>query len=543
LKPWSTNLLKLGTLCVLMAVRSGWAAVWQWSVPVDGGRESAGPARAFLWIPEDCKVVRAAVVAQHNLEEIAILEHPKFRQALTELGFAEVWCAPAFDHLFRFNEKAGKTFDTMMADLAHVSGYKELKKVPVAALGHSAAASWPYYFAAWNPERTLAAISVSGQWPYFRDKNFAPDIWGGRNIDYVPCLETMGEYESATTWSKEGLAERTAHRRMPLSMLACPAEGHFAPSVRKVEYLALYLKKAAQYRLGPPLKPIDPTKSGWLVDRWRLNQAPTAPAAPVDQYTGDPKQAFWCFDEELAQATEAYQAAYRGKKAQLLGYVQGGQVVPQGNTHQQVTLKFLPEADGVTFHLAGTFLDKVPAGSPRPAGWTGLAAGSPVGHATGGGDIVIDRICGPFVKVSPDTFRVQWQRGLGANQSTCDLWFAATHPGDDQYKPAVQQALLTIPVRNSAGAPQHITFPALGDMAAATTPVQLTARCDSGLPVSYYVREGPAEVDGSTLRLTAIPPRSVFPVKATVVAWQWGRSSEPCVQTAEPVEQTFIIGK
>ena len=51
---------------------------------------------------------------------------------------------------------------------------------------------------------------------------------------------------------------------------------------------------------------------------------PTAPAAPVGKYTGDPKQAFWFFDEELAKATEAYQAAYRGLKPQLIGYVQEG---------------------------------------------------------------------------------------------------------------------------------------------------------------------------------------------------------------------------
>ena len=201
---------------------------------------------------------------------------------------------------------------------------------------------------------------------------------------------------------------------MPLSMLACPAEGHFAATDKKVEYLALYIKKAVQYRMPEKiqgdrpvkLKPIDPTKTGWLADKWRLNKAPTAPAAPVGQYAGDPKQAFWFFDEELAKATEAYQAAYRGLKPQLIGYEQEGQVVPQKNNHLQVNLKFLPEEDGVTFKLAGSFYDTVPGGSPRPANWSGLSADSPIGHASGGGPISIDRICGPFVKLSPDTFAV-----------------------------------------------------------------------------------------------------------------------------------------
>jgi len=145
-----------------------------------------------------------------------------------EMDFAEVWVAPFFDHLFRFNQGAGDTFNDFMDRLADESGYSELRHVPVAPIGHSAAASWPYYFAAWNPQRTLCALSVSGQWPYFRDARFAPDIWGGRNVDFVPCLESMGEFEAADTWSREGLSERQLHPLMPLSMLANPGQGHFA---------------------------------------------------------------------------------------------------------------------------------------------------------------------------------------------------------------------------------------------------------------------------------------------------------------------------
>jgi hypothetical protein len=55
------------------------------------------------------------------------------------------------------------------------------------------------------------------------------------------------------------------------------------------------------------------------------------------------------------------------------------------------------------------------------------------------------------------------------------------------------------------------------------------------------VREGPAEVDGDTLKFTAIPPKAKFPVKVTVVAWQHGRSSEPKLKTAEPVAREFLI--
>ena len=85
---------------------------------------------------------------------------------------------------------------------------KSCPTAPLIAIGHSAAASWPYYLAAYKPERTLACISVSGQWPYHRDKWLCPDIWGERNINKIPCLENHGEYESTHTWSNEGF-ERT----------------------------------------------------------------------------------------------------------------------------------------------------------------------------------------------------------------------------------------------------------------------------------------------------------------------------------------------
>lgn len=525
-------------------------AVWQWSVPVKAEKPENGSSRAWLWIPPNCQHVRGVVVAQNNMEEISILENPKFRAVLAKMNFAEVWVAPFFDHLFRFDEGAGETFNDMMDRLADESGYSELKFVPVVPMGHSAAASWPYYFAAWNPNRTLCALSVSGQWPYWRNKDFAPDIWGNRNIDFVPCLESMGEYEAADTWSREGLWERQQHPLLPLSMLANPGQGHFACTDAKVNYLALYIRKAAEYRMPkkwdatvpPNLIPIDPTKTGWLVDKWRRDQVPTAPAAPVGKYTGDPKQAFWFFDKELALATEKYESAFRGLKPQLVGYVQDGKMAPQHETHLQVDLKFEPEADGITFKLSGGFYDSVPQGSSRLPGWTELPTNAPLGHARNG-FISVDPVCGPVEKIDDDTFAVRFQKEtlLTTNARNYELVFVATQPGDSEYKPAVQQAHLYIPAHNRRGAEQHITFPPIPNQKAGTRSLRLDAISDANVPVYYFVREGPAEIEGNELKFTPIPPRAKFPVKVTVVAWQYGRSTEPKLQTAVPVERTFSI--
>jgi hypothetical protein len=63
------------------------------------------------------------------------------------------------------------------------------------------------------------------------------------------------------------------------------------------------------------------------------------------------------------------------------------------------------------------------------------------------------------------------------------------------------------------------------------------------MPVYFYVQEGPAEWKDGKLIFTKIPPRSKFPIKITVVAWQYGRSVEPKIKSATPVAQSFYILK
>ena len=116
----------------------------------------------------------------------------------------------------------------------------------------------------------------------------------------------------------------------------------------------------------------------------------------------------------------------------------------------------------------------------------------------------------------------------------------AEHPGDAVYRSAVQQALLRL-TPNTQGRDQRITFSPVADQPAGTKTLKLTASSDAGLPISYYVREGPTEIEGDTLRFTALPPRAKLPMEITVVAWQWGRSGDDPVKTAEPVTQTFRL--
>ncbi len=546
------NWFLLAGITIGLAVLQASCAEWQWSVPM-------GHGRAFLWIPPNCKQVRAVVVAQNNMIEQGILEHPLMRKILADENMGEVFIAPPFDFVFQFDNGAGESFNDMMNRLAEISGYSELKFAPVVPLGHSACASYPWNFAAWNPGRTLAVLSIHGDAPLTPLTGSGrpnPD-WGHRDIDGVPGLMVMAEYE----WGDDqhgvdrltpALEFRKKHPKTPLAMLAEPGEGHFNYSDQLVKFLAMFIHKAAEQRLPanmqldqpPILISIEPT-NGWLVQRWYLNQPRTVKPAPYSNYKGNPKEASWAFDKQMALATQDYMADQIGKRPQLLSITTDDMPLAQG-CGEPVNLPFLPMADGVTFRLKTSFMNFVPGDATHDqnaARWAYLPAASPLGHATDGGPIVLHKIVGPVVQIGPDTFRLNLNRiNSTQDRRDFDIWVWASQPGDAEYKSMVQQAVIHVPT-DTEGVEQHITFPPIPNQKAETKSLQMHATTDTGLKVYYYVREGPAEVEGDTLKFTPIPPRAKFPVKVTIVAWQYGRSVEPQLKTAEPVEETFDILK
>jgi hypothetical protein len=503
--------------------------------------ETKDHPQAFLWIPDNCRYVRGVVVGQHNMLEEGIFEHPDFRKTMSQLGFAIVWVTPMVNQTFDWNptataKGAGIELQDMMKRLADLSGYSELSIAPVVPLGHSALASYPWNFAAWNPGRTLAVVSVHGDAP---QTNFTgsgrpnPD-WQSRTIDGVPGLMVMGEYEWWEDRLKPAFAYVAKHPKTPFSLLADAGRGHFDYSDAMVRYLALYIQKAAQYRLPKQsnqadtviLTPIDPQK-GWLMDRWRKDSLPTAAPAPYQRYKGDKRVASWCFDGEMVRATEAIYRQARGKKPQYLGFRQNGQFLKPTKGHANYQLPFLPEADGITFHLSSVFTD-----TSRVQATTAHAR-TP---------IRIDRICGPVRKLNDTTFQLSFYRmGFNNPKRSNDIWLLASNDGDAEYKSIVQQADLRFPITNKDGKSQTITFPAIPNQTTGTKSLLLGAVSSAGLPVHYYVKAGPAIIEGNRLVFTPIPPRSRRPVAVTVVAWQYGTSVGDKVQSATPVEQTFQI--
>ena len=525
--------------------RWGVAAEYQWSVEVTGAKspETQELPRAYLWIPPSCERLSGVVVAQHNLLEVALFNHPVFRKEMERTGFALLWVTPPVPVSFDGGEEDVMEIEGALRTLGVRSGYSELGTAPVVALGHSAQGDFPYRFAVHRPDRCLAGISLKGSWP---DRGQEPRQYWYEAFGRceVPVLFVSGEYEWADERAGRALAFRNEFPDAPFSMLVDVGAGHFDLHDRLAERLGRYVESALRARRGKPLKPVLASETGWLVDRWRLDKSPRAAAADVTGFSGDRAQTFWCFDEDEARATEEYQSVHQWKAPQLVGYRQAGVVVPQiRGTHQQVTLGWVPERglDGLVFRLEGTFLEEVPAG--RPERWTRLRGGDVIEHAPDAEGIRISPICGPAESLGGGLFTVRFDRvGWNNSKRSGEVWFQAEHPGNARHKRAVQQALMRVPARNASGAPQTIHFPEIADVsAAATTSFRLRAESDSGERVDYFVREGPARVEGDVLEILPIPVRAKYPIPVTVVAWQWGRSIEPRLQSATPVERTFHL--
>lgn len=516
------------------------SAEYQWSVPLPSivSPETNADPTAYLWIPEHCNQVRAVVFGQHNMCEETLFDCPDFRQTLSELGFAIVWLTPGVSQQWKVEDGCQEAFRQMMNDLAVESGYSELKNVPIVPIGHSAMATFPWNFAAWNAERTLAVISYHGDAPRTNLTGYGRENleWGRtRNIDGIPGLMIEGEYEWWEARVNPALAFRMMYPESCISFLCDAGHGHFDVSDEVVNYICLFLEKTAKYRL-PYAQPIDGNVTlnkinpqyGWLAERWHPNQTVRAKAAPFDQYKGDSHDAFWYFDEEMAEATENYYARESGKKSQYLGFVKDGKpLLFDKNLHAGIITELSPEKEGLTFHVKAVFTDS-------------LRQNLSENHSSNQPSISV--ICGPVRKIDDSTFTICFNRvGLDNDKRSGDIWLLARSQGDKTYKSTVQQLNLRINDSFRKGMQQRISFPLLKDVTVGTKSVALKAYADGGFPVYYYVKEGPAEINGNKLLLTDIPPRARFPIKVTVVAWQIGLKDK--AQTAKPVERTFYITK
>ena len=446
-------LVMQGLVSVAHAVGVGGSGMFQWSVELRRyiSNETGKAPVAYLWVPEGCKQVKAVMLSQQNMTEEAIYKNPRFQAKMKKLGVAMVWVAPAFNNNWDPNSGAQNIFEELMANLADNSGHLEIAKAPMIPLGHSAQATFPWNFAAWNPDRTLCIISFHGDAPRTNLCGYgAANVeWGrNRNIDGIPGLMVEGEYEWWEARVNPALAFRIMYPESCISFLCDTGRGHFDCGDRTADYIAKFIQKSLEQRLNADgsLRKLNP-KGGYLAERFHSDMIGTDGAdkgkapenantsrpqpAPYALYKGDKHDAFWYFDKEMAELTEARYKETAGKKVQYVGFEYQGKLIPYNDRLQGGMKLDLRNLEGITFQLKAVYTDS----SHRA---TTQEHGKKKPH--------IEVINGPVKKVNDTTFKFYpYEAGWDNARRSFTCWLVAVADADGEYKGAVQPICIEIP--------------------------------------------------------------------------------------------------
>ena len=461
-------LVMQGLVSVAHAVGVGGSGMFQWSVELRRyiSNETGKAPVAYLWVPEGCKQVKAVMLSQQNMTEEAIYKNPRFQAKMKKLGVAMVWVAPAFNNNWDPNSGAQNIFEELMANLADNSGHLEIAKAPMIPLGHSAQATFPWNFAAWNPDRTLCIISFHGDAPRTNLCGYvAANVeWGrNRNIDGIPGLMVEGEYEWWEARVNPALAFRMMYPESCISFLCDTGRGHFDCGDRTADYIAKFIQKSLEQRLNADgsLRKLNP-KGSYLAERFHSDMIGTDGAdkgkapenantsrpqpAPYALYKGDKHDAFWYFDKEMAELTEARYKETAGKKVQYVGFEYQGKLISFNEKAQggmQIKIEDASsensssvnanskEKKAIRIHLKAVYTD---------------ASHNALSNAHGKKAPYIEVICGPLKKINDTTFEVYpYEAGWDNPRRSFTAWVVAVADADGNYKGAVQPLRIDLP--------------------------------------------------------------------------------------------------
>ncbi len=518
------------------------AAVFQYRVPVESKKK---PADAFLWLPPAAVQIRGVVMAGMTLAERELAQDPQVRQACA---------AEQLTIVFLKCGLGAADLQKVLDDFSAASGYAELSTAPLLFFGHSAGGPQARAAAIKYHDRCFGLIQYRGAGPF--DKEPASTVPPG-----IPTLMMVGQFDEfgkvmrdengRENWenNRDGLAAFRAENQDHLSsMTAEPGAGHFAWSDRNAEYIALFIRKAAQARIPADdksqskdkpagkvaLKTIDP-KTGWLTDL-KLNN-PRYKPAPVGEYQGDPAYASWHLDRELAEANVAHHAGGFDKKDQFLSW-KDPTTLNAGARYFFNKLEWVD--DGQSFVVHPEYASKYPSPPKNGPGPRWARSGQPVGQSEA--PIQVKPASGAIRLVKPHTFRIAFNALAPATEPDARAVFMAFSQGDDDYRYTERVGMMS-PGGGSLteGKEQTITFATPENMKPDSAPQALKATSDSGLPVEFYVAYGPATIEQGQLKVADLPARPKYPLTIKVVAYQFGRGLEPLVKTALPVEREIVV--
>ena len=486
-------------------------------------------ATAYLWIPEQCNKVRGLLVMGQNIPEELLACHPSIRKVCSENDLGIVYCLPSYLVAETDPKWTVDALQRHLDHLAEVSGYDEVKHVPWIPLGESMHKIMVRKLLEGAPNRCIAGVflnetetgytnrltpvlmSVGASHEWNQEKGDLREIWRDPSY-FTPFFDLM---KKSPDW--------------PVSLLVDPMGGHFDAREQVVHILAEYIDAAAKARLpeqaGEPLKPVN-LKSGFQAGIPIMGYQAVSPLPFSSTNEGTSPHLNWYFNKDLARDAIALASVDWNAKTQIPDFLD-----PQGNFVSMVKsgiprpVPVETEEDGVTFTLKGALLPALPEGF--------VGAGEPL--ASTPGEPIVEWLSGPIVPLGHGKFRVSEDR-TGANGG----WVTIRKEAAAGVRGAMEPGGLGIP-DNRHGKPQTISFDPIDDVPAGTKEKPLHAVSDSGMKVRFFVNAGPAVLHGDKLLFTPIPPLTRYPVSVTVTAWQRGRSTEPQIQEAKSVTQTFRI--
>jgi len=520
------NARRIFVVAIALAACALNAAVFQFSVPVATAKNESS---AFLWIPSEAKQVRGVVMVGMTLMEREFAKDAVIRKACTDEQLAIVFLKCGLGQA---------DVQKVLDDFANISGYAELSRAPLFFVGHSAGGPRAKECAIKFAERCFGLVQYRGGVP------------GGTNSvpPGIPALMMVGQFDEfggvmrdengRENWEggRDALAAfRAANEANLGSIVVEPGAGHFAWSERNANYLALFIRKAAQARIAVDgsWRTIDP-KSGWLTGLAIKSAGRFSPAA-YHKFEGAKTHASWHFDRELAEATVAYHSGGFAKRDQFIRW-QDSFSVDAGARFFFSNIQWV--GDGSTFEVHPAYAERIP-GQYNGKGPRWPNAGSPATHSSK--PILVKPVGGPVVVAGINRLRFEFNALAPASEAG-RVTFMACSAGDTEYRYTEHVGMLPRGFKGlTSGKPQKIIFAPLANMKANSAPVKLQATSDSGLPVQFYVAQGPALIESGRLKISELPARTKFPIAVKVVAWQFGSGVEPLIQAATPVEQAVQI--
>ena len=405
-------------------------------VPYDASNPVASEGtHAYIRLPRGERQVKAVLYCHQNMTEEVLFRNRQFTHKMDSLGVAmafiqrgsQNWDVSVTDAQGR---SCQQRFEQIMQAFAQGTGHPEIATAKIIPFGHSAQATFPWNFAAWNPERTLCILSYHGDAPRTNLCGYggANVEWGRtRNIDRIPGLMVEGEYEWWEGRVNPALAFRMFYPDSRISFLCDAGRGHFDLCQATMDYMALFIEKAMHYSpvstqpTGHELNPfVAAAADGVYYSRWYEDGHESV----------DPHNQFWYFDEEMAHLTKARYDEHKGKRLQYVSAMMNGQLLTY---NKQSHVKINVNCSDDTFTLKPVFVNP-----DRDA--------ISDSHAKVQPRVVL--ISGPAIQTGENSFKVDpLYFGKDPKRMWTGITLTVEADGDAHYKPAQQEINVQVSIK------------------------------------------------------------------------------------------------